>query len=67
MKVFLSLDDAIKAGYQTYDRWEHGYIVRTRTAAGWALAIVDLNGNRRLPPAKELDFDALTRGGDPEC
>lgn len=39
--VFLSLPDAIRAGYHVYDRTDTGYLVRTRTDDGWALAIVD--------------------------
>lgn len=38
--VFKSLADALRAGYQIYDRTETGYVVRTKTAAGWAMAIV---------------------------
>ena len=37
--VFKSLTDAIRAGYQVYDRTSDGYVVRTRTQDGWALAI----------------------------
>lgn len=40
--VFYSLEEAIKAGYQIYDRTTDGYLVRTRTDVGWALAIVKL-------------------------
>jgi hypothetical protein len=38
--VFKTLADALRAGYQVYDRTPDGYLVRTRTAAGWAMAIV---------------------------
>jgi hypothetical protein len=38
--VFKTLADALRAGYHVYDRTDHGYLVRTRTAAGWAMAIV---------------------------
>lgn len=38
--VFRSLADALRAGYQIYDRTDTGYLVRTKTAAGWAMAIV---------------------------
>jgi len=38
----VSLADALRAGYAIYDRNENGYLVRTRTAAGWAFAIVDV-------------------------
>lgn len=40
LTVFKSLADAIRAGYQVYDRTSDGYLVRTRTNAGWAIAIV---------------------------
>ncbi|MGZ3510322.1 MAG: hypothetical protein ACXWNJ_18435, partial [Vulcanimicrobiaceae bacterium] len=40
LMVFKSLADALRAGYQVYDRTSDGYLVRTRTAAGWAIALV---------------------------
>lgn len=42
MLVFRSLPDALKAGYQVYDRAATGYLIRTKTERGWALAIVAL-------------------------
>jgi hypothetical protein len=38
--VFRSLAEAFRAGYDVFDRTDHGYLVRTRTASGWALALV---------------------------
>ena len=38
--VFKSLADALRAGYQIYGRTHDGYLVRTRTSAGWAMALV---------------------------
>lgn len=38
--VFQSLVDALRAGYQVYDRTADGYLVRTRTDRGWAMALV---------------------------
>jgi hypothetical protein len=38
--IFHSLLEAVKAGYQVYDRTDSGYLVRMRTEAGWQLAIV---------------------------
>lgn len=38
--VFDSLSAALRAGYHVYDRSDCGYIVRTRTDAGFALALV---------------------------
>ena len=37
---FETLAEAVRAGFEAFDRTENGYLVRTRTAAGWALAIV---------------------------
>jgi hypothetical protein len=39
--VFGSVAEALRAGYQVYDRTRDGYLVRIRTAAGWAMALVD--------------------------
>ncbi len=41
LPVFPSLVSALRAGYQVFDRTSRGYLVRTRTATGWALAIVN--------------------------
>ena len=40
LMVFRSLADALRAGFQIYDRTQDGYLVRTRTANGWAMAVV---------------------------
>jgi len=40
MIVFKSLADALRAGFQVYDRTPEGYLVRTRTSSGWAMALV---------------------------
>ncbi len=37
--VFQTVRAALNAGFQVYDRTQDGYLVRTRTAAGWALAL----------------------------
>jgi hypothetical protein len=42
IQVFKTLADALRAGYQVYDRTSEGYLVRARTANGWALAVVVL-------------------------
>ncbi|MBV8490210.1 MAG: hypothetical protein JO199_06730 [Candidatus Eremiobacteraeota bacterium] len=39
--IFTSLADALRAGYQVYDRTSTGYVVRVMTSAGWALALVN--------------------------
>jgi hypothetical protein len=38
--VFRSITDALRAGYQVCGRTEDGYLVRVRTTAGWAMALV---------------------------
>jgi hypothetical protein len=38
--VFKSLADALRAGFQIYDRTSEGYLVRTKTDNGWAMALV---------------------------
>ena len=40
LMVFSSLADALRAGFQIYDHTQDGYLVRTRTAQGWAMALV---------------------------
>jgi hypothetical protein len=37
--VFRSLAEAIRAGFHVYDRTRDGYLMRTRTARGWAFAL----------------------------
>lgn len=36
--VFKSLAEALRAGFQVYDRDNDGYLLRCRTVSGWALA-----------------------------
>jgi hypothetical protein len=40
LMIFKTLAEAIGMGYQIYDRTAEGYLVRTRTDRGWALALV---------------------------
>jgi hypothetical protein len=40
LMVFKSLADALRAGFQIYDRTPEGYLVRTKTSSGWAMALV---------------------------
>lgn len=40
--VFRSMAEAVRAGYQQHQNIDIGYLVRTRTTRGWALAIVDM-------------------------
>ncbi len=37
--VFHSLAEALRAGFSVYERSENGYLLRIRTAAGWAFAL----------------------------
>ncbi|MFN2529554.1 MAG: hypothetical protein ABR584_12650 [Candidatus Baltobacteraceae bacterium] len=39
--VFTSITEALRAGYQVYDRTADGYLVRIQTGAGWATALVN--------------------------
>jgi hypothetical protein len=38
--VFKSLEEALRAGFQVYERTADGYLVRTRIEGNWALALV---------------------------
>jgi hypothetical protein len=44
--VFDSVRAALRAGFTVYDRTSYGYLVRTRTARGWALAVVHVGDTR---------------------
>jgi hypothetical protein len=41
--VFNSLAEALRAGFHLYERTDRGYLVRARTAGGWALAFAKRN------------------------
>ena len=43
--TFRSLADALRAGYEIFDKIEDGYLVRTRTDRGWALAVACVTCN----------------------
>ena len=45
LMVFNSLTDALRAGFHIYDRTQDGYLVRTRTVQGWAMAVVNCRGS----------------------
>ena len=47
--VFTSLTEAIRQGYQVYDRTEDGYLLRIMTAAGWAMARVVVRPAAHMP------------------
>lgn len=38
--VFPTLAEAVRYGFHEYERTDDGYVVRTRTSAGWAFALV---------------------------
>lgn len=40
MVVFKSVREALMAGYQIYGKTDDGYLARTRTERGWALALI---------------------------
>lgn len=40
--VFHSLAEAIRGGFQIYDRTAGGFLVRAKTPRGWALALVEV-------------------------
>lgn len=42
MMTFPTLAAALAAGFELLDRTADGYLVRARTAKGWALALVPL-------------------------
>ncbi|MEA2719921.1 MAG: hypothetical protein QOJ39_1785 [Candidatus Eremiobacteraeota bacterium] len=42
--VFGSIAEALRYGYHIWDRTEYGYLARTRTAAGYAFAMVVIKG-----------------------
>jgi hypothetical protein len=44
--VFRSVADAMRHGYEIWDRTEYGYLARTRTARGYAFAIVVVRNAR---------------------
>lgn len=42
MRVFTSLAEALRQGFTVYERTATGYLMRIRTAGGFALALVVL-------------------------
>lgn len=42
LMIFNKIEDALKAGFQIYDRTADGYLVRTKTDHGWAMAFVKI-------------------------
>jgi hypothetical protein len=40
--VFSSVAEALRAGFEVYDRTDGGYLVRRFTERGWALGIVHI-------------------------
>jgi fructosamine-3-kinase len=52
MKMFESLNEAIRQGYELYDRLPAGYLVRTALYDRWAFALV-------VPPVEAYGFHSL--------
>ena len=42
LRVFHSISEALRAGFEIADRTANGYLARTRTPRGWALALVEV-------------------------
>ena len=40
--VFHSVGEALRQGFQIYDKTADGYIARIMTTRGWAMALIDL-------------------------
>lgn len=39
--TFPTIAEAMRLGFTVYDRTPSGYLMRIKTAAGWALAVVE--------------------------
>jgi hypothetical protein len=48
--VFQSLSAALRVGFHVPDRTGDGCLVPARTVTGWALALVDVRGQRSTIP-----------------
>jgi len=45
MKIFTSVQEALRQGYTIYDRTATGYLARIKTTSGlWALALINVKG-----------------------
>ncbi|MGP6156704.1 MAG: hypothetical protein ACLPYS_04160, partial [Vulcanimicrobiaceae bacterium] len=42
MRPYRDISEAIRAGFQIYDKTADGYIARILTTRGWAMALIDL-------------------------
>lgn len=65
--VFRSLDEAIRAGFQVYDRVSDGYLVKARTATGWALALVKLSEKPEFREVQDSVHVHHVADPDAEC
>lgn len=52
---FDSLREAIKQGWEVYDRTSTGYIMRKRTDKGWVLARCDVKQTEYISPPCAVD------------
>ena len=46
--VFRNLAEAVRNGFQPFEKIAEGYLVQTCTDAGWAFALVSSEGDRSL-------------------
>jgi hypothetical protein len=61
IRTYRSLGNALKDGFQVYDRTRDGYLVRRQRHERWELAIVVLTGRAELPElpdSSHLNFGA---------
>ena len=52
VRVFHSINDALRAGFEIADRTVNGYLARIRTPRGWALALVEVQQPSRKQTAQ---------------
>lgn len=58
--VFRSLEEAKEKGYHVYDRTPTGYLVRIKTDAGFALALVEQQRIKSQPVEAERRMRTTT-------
>jgi hypothetical protein len=44
MRVFRSVPEALRAGFQVYDRTPNGYLARAQIDGRWQMALIELRG-----------------------
>lgn len=55
---FRSLAEAIRQGYQVYDKTPTGYLLRIMTGQGWAMAVCELESKSaaKLSSSTSVEF-----------